>query len=267
MVMWRWPVVVEGGGGGRAVEQASHLDDIGFPEFTAKLITDTFDAIVAANMRQTKAYIELVQQMAKTLTEYISDTHDDIGSEELLQFLAAVLPPPKDDQGEVDPDAPPIAEGASLTQEEVDELNPALVIPNGPANVVAVATPYDEIMEAVAKRLAANNYGLLQEMVKLGILRLVVENGTIQTQLTFTTWESEYYQKHRTTCRRKVSQRRAAARTGWLVSLWTKASASTRRTSLSVTTTRTTDRDTSGSRVQIYGSVVINFKTDYQPLA
>ncbi len=34
-----------------AVTQAARLNEIGFPEFTAKLITDTFDALVAANLR------------------------------------------------------------------------------------------------------------------------------------------------------------------------------------------------------------------------
>jgi len=48
-----------------AVTQAGRLNEMGFPEFTAKLITDTFDALIAANMRQTQAYIELIQQISK----------------------------------------------------------------------------------------------------------------------------------------------------------------------------------------------------------
>ena len=44
-----------------AITQAARPNEIGFPEFTAKLIIDTFDALVAANLRQTQAYIELIQ--------------------------------------------------------------------------------------------------------------------------------------------------------------------------------------------------------------
>ena len=75
-----------------AVTQAARLNEIGFPEFTAKLITDTFDCLVAANIRQTQAYIELVQQISKSLTQFINDTRDDINGEQLLQFLAGALP-------------------------------------------------------------------------------------------------------------------------------------------------------------------------------
>ena len=57
-----------------AVTEAARLDEIGFPEFTAKLITDTFDALVSANLRQTEAYIELVQSVAKSLKAFIDDT-------------------------------------------------------------------------------------------------------------------------------------------------------------------------------------------------
>ncbi len=36
-----------------AVTEAARLDEIGFPEFTCKLVTDVFDALVSANIRQT----------------------------------------------------------------------------------------------------------------------------------------------------------------------------------------------------------------------
>ena len=61
-----------------AVDVAARLPDIQFPEFTAKLITDTFDALVSANLRQTESYIELVGAISKTITTYINDTQDDI---------------------------------------------------------------------------------------------------------------------------------------------------------------------------------------------
>jgi|GEM_PF-4191233 len=44
------------------ITQAARLNEIGFPESPAKLTIDTFDALVAANLRQTQAYIELIQQ-------------------------------------------------------------------------------------------------------------------------------------------------------------------------------------------------------------
>jgi hypothetical protein len=254
-----------------AVTQAARLNEIGFPEFTTKLITDTFDALIAANMRQTQAYIELVQQISKTLTQYINDTRDDINGEQLMQFMAIALPP--DNPG---PNSAPtkVASGTTLAESDLTKLNAALKVDDYPsANQVAVPTGtaltqanVDTILQAVANRLAANKYTLLKEMVKLGILRLVVENGKIETRLTFTTYGSTFYEKTATQYHRDSFQFRAKAQTGAFVSLWAKASASTAFNSINISTTKETNRDISGSTVQIYGSVIINFKTDYQPL-
>lgn len=261
-----------------AVTQAGRLNEIGFPQFTAKLITDTFDALIAANLRQTQAYIELVQQVSKALAEYINDTRDDIGGEELMQFLATALPL---ENANVESEPTKVAVGSTLTEADRTKLNTALLVSGYPGdtevaadNQVTIATgtalsqsDVQIVLRAVANRLAANKYDLLKEMVKLGILRLVVENGTIETRLTFTTYGSTFYERKATQYHRDTFEFKSKARTGWFVSLWAKASASTKYTSINVNTTKETNRDISGSRVQIYGSVVLNFKTDYQPLA
>jgi hypothetical protein len=252
-----------------AVTQAARLNEIGFPEFTTKLITDTFDALVSANLRQTQAYIELIQQVAKTLTQYINDTRDDIDGDQIMQFLAAALPP-----ATPGPDSPPtkVASGNTLDAADVTALNNALEVAGLPSdNKVATAGALDQagvdaILEAVANRISANKYNLLKEMVKMGILRLVVENGRIETRLTFTTYGSTFYEKTSTQYNRTSFQFKAKAQTGSFVSLWAKASASTAFNRINISTSKETNRDITGSSVQIYGSVIINFKTDYQPL-
>jgi len=254
-----------------AITQAARLNEIGFPEFTTKLITDTFDALVSANLRQTQAYIELVQQVSKNLTQYINDTRDDINGEQLMQFLSTALPP---DNPTKDSEPTKVAVGTTLSTEDAAKLNNALRVPEYPdENQVTVpsgALDQDNvnvILTAVANRVAANKYTLLKEMVKMGILRLVVENGKIETRLTFTTYGSTFYEKTATQYHRDSFQFKAKASTGAFVSLWCKASASTSYNSINISTTKETNRDISGSSVQIYGSVIINFKTDYQPLA
>ena len=247
-----------------AVTEAARLDEIGFPEFTTKLITDTFDALVSANLRQTEAYIDLVQQVAKSLAQYINDTQEDIGGEELVQFLAAALPPA--DASSEEPTK--VKSGETLTTEDATALNNALTLPDD-ANVpnnnkVANAGALDEagvnaILDAVAKRIAANRYDLLKEMVKQGILRLVVENGLIESRLTF-------YQKNASAYHRDTYRQRSRSKTGPLVSLFGSYASNTYRTSVNIRTSKETHRDISGSRVQIFGLVRINFKTDYLPL-
>jgi hypothetical protein len=254
-----------------AVTEAARLDEIGFPEFTTKLITDTFDALVSANLRQTEAYIELVQQVAKSLAQYINDTQEDISGEELLRFLAAALPPA--DLSSEEPTK--VAVGETLTTEDATTLNNALVLPAEAGvpndNQVAQDGQLDQagvntILEAVAKRIAANRYDLLKEMVKQGILRLVVENGVIESRLTFTTYGSTFYQKNASSYHRDTYRNKSRGKTGALVSLFGSYSSTTYRTSVNIRTSKETHRDVSGSRVQIFGLVRINFKTDYLPL-
>lgn len=256
-----------------AVNQASRLSEIGFPEFTTKLVTDVFDALVSSNMRQTEAYISLLKEVGKSLTQYINDTKDDIGGDELMLFLSQVVPP---DNASGDSEEPTkLKAGDTLTTAEAGKLRDALKITDSsPANESVVPangngidqTKYELILDAVAKRIAANKYDLLKEMVKQGILRLVVENGLIETRLTFSTYGSSFYQAKSKQYNRKNFSFRAKARTGGLVSLWCKASASTAYSSVSVSTAEKVNQDRAGSRVNIFGMVQINFKTDYLPL-
>ena len=75
-----------------AVTEAARLEEIGFPEFTAKLITDTYDALVAANLRQQGAYAALLASVTQSLMFYINSTKDDIGGDQILKLLAAAAP-------------------------------------------------------------------------------------------------------------------------------------------------------------------------------
>jgi hypothetical protein len=189
-----------------------------------------------------------------------------------MQFLATVLPPTDTDSGE----PTKIKASESLSAAEVTKINNALALPAEAGepndNKVAVAgalsqPKVDAIVEAAAKRIANNKYDLFKEMVKQGMLRLVVENGVIETRLTFTTYGSSYYNSNKSTYNRKNFNFRAKAKTGGLLSPWVKASASTSYNSVAVRTSKESQRDISGSRVNIFGGVTINFKTDYLPLS
>lgn len=243
-----------------AVTEATRLGEIGFPEFTAKLITDTFDALMAANMKQTEAYIELVKEISKSLTEFINSAKDDISGEMVLQFLTKVLP-------NTENTGTALQEGGTVPENKLTDFNNAIKV-EGDDNgkVVTATTPYADILQAIARRIAADKYTLLQDMVKLGLLRIVVEEGEIETRLTFNTFGSTYYQGNSSQYNSSQYNLKASAKTGGFLSRWVKASASADYSSVSVSTANATNRDTSGSSVQIYGSVKLKFKTDYQPL-
>ncbi|MDZ4349028.1 MAG: hypothetical protein U1A22_05795 [Xanthomonadaceae bacterium] len=272
-----------------AVSEAARLDEIGFPEFTTKLVTDVFDALVSANLRQTESFIELLQQTSKSLTDFINDTRDDISGEQILQFLTALLPEVDANNEVVENGTTKVVAGGVLTPDDAKKLNDALEIEGFPAvtgstgpaqdNQITVpaasGTPSSNlsadliktILTAVANRIAANKYSLLREMFRQGLLRLVVEDGVIETRLTFNTYGSSYYNNNTSEFQRKDFNVRARARTGWALSKWVSAAASTGYTSVSVNTAHSSSQDRSGSSVQIFGMVRINFKTDFLPLA
>lgn len=260
-----------------AVDQATRLGEIRFPEFTTKLVTDVFDALVAANLKQVQSYSELLAATAKSVSDYINDTKDDIGGDQIMQWLAAVTPDLFGHQSS----ALAELEGKTPTDAQVTAINDALELPaaveddteraNQPAGLTA-GTAIDAdakkaILDAVAKRISADKYSLLQRMVQMGMLRLVVENGTIETRLTFNTYGSSVREANQSSYHRDEFAFRAAARTGWGLSQWVNASASTSYSNVNVSTADSSQRDVSGSSVQIFGRVQINFKTDYAPLA
>jgi hypothetical protein len=103
-------------------------------------------------------------------------------------------------------------------------------------------------------------------MVKMGLLRLVVTNGKVITQLTFTTWASSVYQRSSASYNTTDFVLNASAQTGKALSKWFSASASTKYQSVTVRTSNETQSDISGSSVNIFGRVEVNFRTDFQPL-
>jgi hypothetical protein len=259
-------------GGSVAVQEATHLDEIGFTEFTTKLITDVFDALVASNIRQMEAFTELLSAVGKSLTDYINDTKDDIDGAQILQFLSAVVPA-ETAEGDAQPTTK-VQPTKQLASADVEAIKTAVAVPgvtgapelNISPDSDLTADQVKAISDAVARRIAANKYTLLQEMVRQGMLRLVVESGRIETKLTFHTYTNRSSVQNANTYSRKATDLRAKAGTGGALSKWVNASGSTSRTSMTVSTTSRQDQSSSGTAIDIFAGVIINFKTDYLPL-
>lgn len=254
--------------GSYAIIDAQYLPELGFPEFTSKLISDVFNTLISSNMTQTEMYIELVKQVSKTLTEFINTTKDDISGDMILQFLATYAPDTSSASKTLIRDD----NTGTLTTQEASSLNDALAIDGytgqTPVNTTdSIATQYDAILEAVAKRISADKYTTLKEMVKLGILRVVVNEGEIETSLDFRTHASNFYNNTSNSYNRSQFDFSASAGTGGFLSNWIKASASTKYTQLSIRTSSSTSGGNTSTDVKITGRVKINFSTDYQALS
>jgi len=271
----------------QAIQNATRLSEIGFPEFTAKLINDTFNAITASYIQQTAQYMSLVQAVSQTLKDYINNTRDDIGILEINAFLVAI----RDLNDSAlnfllgDPATSPQLSAAEATAiNDATALPPAAGSSSAPASAGALtASKRTTIAEAIARRIACNKYDLLQTMVRQGILRLYVDNGTIETRLTFSTY-GQAFSSSETTNRDQAFNLQTYTGVG---GTWLTASPRTVGTtgtafymgggagagsyaggtfSLNVSTANATQRDVSGSSVQIFGRVVLNIKTDLLPL-
>lgn len=127
---------------------------------------------------------------------------------------------------------------------------------------------YKEIHDAIASLIASNKYGLLQTMAKQGMMRLVVTEGEIETKITFSTWNtsesgSESYHSDNTKDKTKFKKVIGGGVLGIFRSK--KMQKETSRV-ITVNTAKSYQRDTSGTKVDIFGRVLIKFKTDYAPL-
>ena len=289
-----------------AVQDAIHLPEIKFPEFTAKLIIDTFDALVAANIRQEQSYIEIVRAIGMEIKEFVNNTKDDINGEMILQFLLATISDPDkfvvnktlstSDATTLDKALSNISEGGGTAPAILTETTNTT---NAAGEIVVTSAMYAKIYDAIAVRIAMDKHVFLKEMVKMGVLRIVVESGLIETKLTFNTYSAQYLSDYSYRCDSQyrsgfsssstgsstttINSGCVAAKTGWLVSAWGQASASASSTKIGVTTANSYNSSSSGSssygssssssssstssNVSIFGRVLINFKTDYKPLS
>jgi hypothetical protein len=127
---------------------------------------------------------------------------------------------------------------------------------------------YKQIHDAVAALIASNKYGLLQTMAKQGVMRLIVTEGEIETKITFSTWNTSMSgsdTSHSDNTKNKTKEKQVTG--GGILGIFRakKKSKETNRI-ITVNTAKSYQRDTSGTKVDIFGRVLIRFKTDYAPL-
>jgi len=131
-----------------------------------------------------------------------------------------------------------------------------------------VMPTYKEITNSIAALIASNKYGLLQTMAKQGVMRLVVTEGEIETKITFSTWNTSSSgtdTSHVDDTKTKTKDKKVVG--GGIIGLF-RAKKKHKETNriITVNTAKSYQRDSSGTKVDIFGRVLIKFKTDYAPL-
>jgi hypothetical protein len=246
-----------------AVDEATRLDEIGFPEFTSKLISDTFSAIVASMIDQQEAYADLVEKVAMTIEDFETEA---VSTQDVDRWLAEEFP-----GGEDEPTA--IQSGTSLDASQVDRLHTQLGdtagdvsgadLPSSGSGTSLDDDAVSDIRAIVRRDLAEPRMDALESLVEQGVVRLVVDDGTIETDLKFHTYGMESTQRQQTSYDR--DRWGVGGRAGFVSSMF-GISARGGYNSISVSTSSKEDRAYSSSDVRIKGGVTINVKGDYQPL-
>ena len=155
------------------------LREVNFPNFVAELIQGVFQAVVDASIQQMKAYGELVQSVAMSLSDFRDqNVSENQGRDHLVSKYPTLMQVNiVDGQPRVGPrpnassaDLPNFREELGL-EEDVSELDEETI--------------EEKLVPAARNDLARSRQTLLATMLLMGINRIVVTDGKINAKLRF----------------------------------------------------------------------------------
>jgi hypothetical protein len=191
----------------RALAGATQLEKIGFVEFTSTLVSNVFETIVDSALKQLDAYADFVGQIADTLEKYQEAAIGVDGSaaqtttaDSYIETVLALSVPPN----------PTGTEQIALTPAEEQTLKnhfagvtfgpsggPTQTIDDvltGSTGSITLST-LREVVIAMLKANTKKSYDLLKAVLQIGMQKVVVSNGTIETKLTFHVDAQDSYSK------------------------------------------------------------------------
>jgi hypothetical protein len=197
---------------GTATNALKQVQNLGFVDFTVGLINGTFDAVIGATVKQMQAYTEMVKQL--DALNYIKQAHDSaqakypqvaVGNQATQDDINTFTGTYKLDAGDVpQPNTP-------YTSDQVKLINAAVLSNQIAAEITVGGSATDPVLTklkndwAVQSNLPSANgrytkqnildiaaaasqqkssYDLL-EFVKIGMARIVIDEGQIHSKLTF----------------------------------------------------------------------------------
>ncbi len=246
-----------------AVNLATKLEDIGFDDFTANLIDATFKALLNTHITQLDTYADLVKEIAEGLDNFIAKNKDSVRIEEVYKYIGFSLDEPIT-QEQLDYLKNSFAEGKAISTTQQDELFKIESKPNNPDTNKVYK---EDLIDIIKERILRRRYNILENLVTKGLVRLVIDFGEIETKLLF----SVYGASSQASAEFSKSVSEQSLNISGSASFKSKKfsldiSGSYSKYKLGVKTTSVYDRDTTGSKVDIYARVYIRFKSDYLPL-
>ena len=265
---------------------AQAVRDLGFVEFTTGLINGTFDAIIAATIRQMDAYAKLVADLAKTLAQFQAENVSDA---QINAHLANRYP---DGEGGTavrsnftfkNTDADP-ANGVSAKtgnaklQEVVEALIAETTVIRDPVarltrqnlgiaadNATAVTftgVQVATIRQAMGAVLATSMLEHLRAMAREGMARIVITDGELLSKLTFNVSATAQQSKQAAKFHSDSLGVNLKATAGWG---WGSASLGASYNQMNVSAVNESSFDSVTMSAEIIGQVRIKFRTETFP--
>jgi hypothetical protein len=167
-------------------QMARLVKEVNFPAFVSSLVKGVFNAVVDASIQQMKAYGELVNSVAMSLSDFV-DQHTDVA--EGQKHLAKKYP-----------NIFEIASGKLKVKEDYDNDS----MPNFQAELGTDAPienlddedALQKLVVAARTEIARGRQQLLATTILMGINRIIVTDGKINAKVSFNFTASDTVQRH-----------------------------------------------------------------------
>lgn len=229
------------------------LNAIAFPTFVADLIRGTFSAIVQSTIQQMEAYTKLLEDVAKTVDQFMSD---NISDNQARDWLAQRYPEYL--RLDLSGDGPRLTIAPGADEQPPPAWNDDLALPE------SVGLEEDAIEErlvpAARRKLAQNRLQILATLVLMGINRIVVTGGKIRAAMEFHIDTSDRtQQQHATDFDLRVAAAGSFGFGPWSASVSTNIGY--------VSSSRSASSSEINTDTNLSSEVEIHFASDYFPLA
>jgi hypothetical protein len=245
----------------RAVNQAGRLtretlNAIAFPTFVADLLKGTFQAIVDSSIQQMEAYVKLLENVAKTVDQFMAD---NITDNQARDYLAQGYP--EFFRLEVGD------EGARLKVKDTERDPPDFKQLFGLNTDVSLDDDSAEntLVPAARRQLAQNRHQMLSTMVLMGMNRIVVTSGLIKAKMGFHL-EARDAATAESASQFDAKHDNEISAGGGLTSFFGGAGLKARTSIAYVSTTKRGSTDEINMETDLTAEVELKFKSDYFPL-
>jgi hypothetical protein len=278
------------------------INRVDFPAFVGGLVEGTFNAIVNSSIKQMEAYSSLVENIAKSVDEYM---RDNITPNQARDYLAGRYPDHLQvDTARGDPKLVPVGRGrdarggrgggdarggrdvrggrdapggrpgggarGGLAQSLAAEQSPLPDFMKDlglsmPVNQLDAKTAEETLVPAARRRIAMDRQQLLATMVLMGINRLIVTDGRISASCVFELDTTDAISQYAETASDYDETTRKKSK-GW--GFWFMPSEVQRSTSdFHISTFNSTESESRAEiRAKLAGNVDINFRSETFPL-